>query len=124
MDFYLIIPIVGAILLAISICICICYYKKACKPPKFEEVPVTGYPSGLSVIPVSINNHFLRSESTILKLREKNLSWTGDDCTVKVLISLLRLRKFVTNYTAYCVKLFSLVSYSISSYSIMRVLLY
>ena len=54
--------------------------------PEFEEVPMTGHPSGLSVIPVSINGIFLRNESTVLKLREKKFSWSGDDCTVKVLI--------------------------------------
>ena len=84
----------------------ICYYINACKAPEFEEVPVTGHPSGLSVIPVSINGYFLKSESTVLKLREKNFSWSGDDCTVKVLISVLTMCRFVIHYTAYCKKTF------------------
>lgn len=52
---------------------------------RFDNVPVTGHPSGLSVIPAT-DNRFLRSEPTILKLREKILSWSGDDCSIKVLI--------------------------------------
>ena len=87
MDFAIIILIGSVITLASSFICLICYYIKACKAPEFEEVPVTGHPSGLSVIPVSINGYFLKSESTVLKLREKNFSWSGDDCTVKVLIS-------------------------------------
>ena len=58
-----------------------------CAGSRFDMVPVTGHPSGLAVIPAS--NGFLRSEPTILKLREKILSWSGDDCSVKVMISLL-----------------------------------
>ena len=58
-----------------------------CAGSRFDMVPVTGHPSGLAVIPAG-NNGFLRSEPTILKLREKILSWSGDDCSVKVLISL------------------------------------
>ena len=57
--------------IVIVICCYIWYCKKACTPPKFEEVPVTGHPRGLSVIPVSINGLFLRSEPTALKLSEK-----------------------------------------------------
>lgn len=53
-----------------------------CAGSRFDMVPVTGHPSGLAVIPAS-NNEFLRSEPTILKLREKILSWSGDDCSVK-----------------------------------------
>ena len=89
MEFYLIISIVGVISLAMVICIYIRICISACKarkPPKFEEVPVTGHPSGLSVIPVFNYRYSLRSESTVLKLREKSFSWSGDDCTVKVLI--------------------------------------
>ena len=84
----------------IGICIRICC--KACKPPKF----VTGHPSGLFVIPVFNYRYFLRSESTVLKLRENFFSWSGDDCTVKVLISVLRLCTFFIHYTAYCKKTF------------------
>ena len=92
---YIIIGFSGtAIPLGIVICFYIWYCKKACTPPKFEEVPVTGHPRGLSVIPVSINGLFLRSEPTALKLSEK-ASWTGDDCTITVMISVLRLCKFV-----------------------------
>ena len=96
MEYYLIISIiVGTIVfflsIGITICIWICICCKACKPPKFEEVPVTGHPLGLSVIPVFNYRYFLRSESTVLKLREKYFSWSGDDCTVKVLILVLRL---------------------------------
>ena len=58
-----------------------------CAGSRFDHIPVTGHPSGLVVIPAT-NNGFLRSEPTILKLREKILSWSGDDCSVKVLISL------------------------------------
>ena len=57
-----------------------------CAGSRFDNIPVTGHPSGLAVIPAT-NNGFLRSEPTILKLREKILSWSGDDCSVKVLIS-------------------------------------
>jgi len=53
-----------------------------CAGSRFDMVPVTGHPSGLAVIPAG-NNGFLRSEPTILKLREKILSWSGDDCSVK-----------------------------------------
>ena len=74
MDFAIIILIGSVITLASSFICLICYYIKACKAPEFEEVPVTGHPSGLSVIPVSINRYFLRSESTVLKLREKKNS--------------------------------------------------
>ena len=106
MDFAIIILIGSVATLAGSFICLICYYVKACKAPEFEEVPVTGHPSGLSVIPVSINGYFLKSESTVLKLREKNFSWSGDDCTVKVLISVLTMCRFVIHYTAYCKKTF------------------
>ena len=83
----------------LSLILPIWYCKKACTPPKFDEVPVSGHPSGLSVIPVSINGYFLKSESTVLKLSKKT-SWSGDDCTVKVLISVLWICRFVIDYTA------------------------
>ena len=63
-----------------------------CVGSRFDMVPVTGHPSGLAVIPAG-NIGFLRSEPTVLKLREKILSWSGDDCSVKVLISLF-INKF------------------------------
>ena len=85
-DYLKIILVVGGVALAIFIICLICYQCKACKASEFEEVPVTGHQLGLTVIPVSINGYFLKSESTVLKLREKNFSWSGDDCTVKVLI--------------------------------------
>ena len=90
-DYYYIIfgVMFGLSLISISL---ICHCKKACTPPKFEEVPVSGHPSGLSVIPVSISGYFLKSESTVLKLHEKSFSWSGDDCTVKVMFSELWLR--------------------------------
>jgi len=81
MEFYM--YIICGVIFCASLIVPICYCEKACTPPKFEEVPVSGHPSGLSVIPVSINGYFLKSESTVLKLREKNFSWSGDDCTVK-----------------------------------------
>ena len=98
--------VVGGVAVASSFICLICYYINASKAPEFEEVPVTGHPSGLSVIPVSISGYFLKSESTVLKLREKNFSWSGDDCTVKVLISVLRMCRFVIHYTAFCKKTF------------------
>ena len=104
MEFY--IYIIFGVMFGLSLILPICYCKQACTPPKFEEVPVSGHPSGLSVIPVSINGYFLKSESTVLKLREKNFSWSGDDCTVKVLISVLTMCRFVIHYTAYCKKTF------------------
>ena len=76
-----------------------------CAGSRFDMVPVTGHPSGLAVIPAG-NIGFLRSEPTVLKLREKILSWSGDDCSVKVLISVLRMCRFVIHYTAYCKKTF------------------
>ena len=102
MDSTIIIVVVSGVTVVSSFICLICYYINACKAPEFEEVPVTGHPSGLSVIPVSINRYFLKSESTVLKLRNKNFSWSGDDCTVKVLISVLRMCRFVIHYTAYC----------------------
>ena len=54
-----------------------------CAGSRFDNIPVTGHPAGLAVIPAT-NDGFLRSEPTILKLREKILSWSGDDCSVKV----------------------------------------
>ena len=101
MDFLIISTIyyLSGVLIACVIIYFIYYQIKACKAPEFEDVPVTGHPSGLSVIPVSINGNFLKSESTVLKLSKKT-SWSGDDCTVKVLISVLWICRFVIDYTA------------------------
>jgi len=54
-----------------------------CAGSRFDELPVTGHRTGLSVIPTSTGAFFLRPQSTVLKLREKILSWSGDDCSVK-----------------------------------------
>lgn len=50
---------------------------------RFDELPVTGHATGLVVVPAH-NNRYLRTEATVLKLREKYLSFSGDDCSVKV----------------------------------------
>ena len=90
MDFFLYIIFGG--LFALSLIIPICYCIKSNKTPEFEEVPVSGHPSGLFVIQVYISGYFLKKETTVLKLREKGFSWSGDDCTVKVLFSVSWLR--------------------------------
>merc|ERR1712061_245027 len=48
---------------------------------KYEEIPVTGHPSGLAVVPGG--QRFLAQQPTVLKLREKIFSWSGDDFSVK-----------------------------------------
>ena len=54
---------------------------------KFDELPVTGYRTQLAVIPVNgVSTSYLRPETTVLKLREKLFSWSGDDCSIKVRI--------------------------------------
>ena len=85
-DYLIIVFVFGGVSLFFWVCLMCLQCKMQNKTPEFEEVPMTGHPSGLSVIPVSINGIFLRNESTVLKLREKKFSWSGDDCTVKVLI--------------------------------------
>ena len=54
-----------------------------CAGSRFDEMPVTGHESGLAIIPTS-DNRYVRSEITVLKLREKFFSFSGDDCSVKV----------------------------------------
>ena len=54
-----------------------------CAGSQFEEVPVTGHPSGLAVLPWS-QQRTLSPEHTVLKLREKLWSWSGDDTSIKV----------------------------------------
>jgi len=53
-----------------------------CEGSRFDMVPVTGHPSGLAVVP-STQYTYLKPEPTILKLREKFWSWSGDDASVK-----------------------------------------
>lgn len=45
-------------------------------------MPVTGHSSGLLVIQTG-DHRYLRGEPTVLKLREKFFSFSGDDCSVK-----------------------------------------
>ena len=42
---------------------------------------ITGHPSGLPVLPEC--ELYLKQDLTVLKLKEKFFSWSGDDCTVK-----------------------------------------
>jgi len=53
-----------------------------CAGSRFDEMPVTGHSSGLAVLPGSVER-FLRPEHTVLKLREKFWSFSGDDSSVK-----------------------------------------
>jgi len=53
-----------------------------CAGSRFDEMPVTGHSSGLVVIPTG-DQRYLRGENTVLKLREKFFSFSGDDCSVK-----------------------------------------
>ena len=55
---------------------------------KFDDLPVTGYRTQIAVIPVNgvSSSSYLRPETTVLKLREKLFSWSGDDCSIKVRI--------------------------------------
>ena len=55
-----------------------------CAGSRFDELPVTGHTTGLAVIPTSTGAFYLRPQSTVLRLREKILSFSGDDCSVKV----------------------------------------
>merc|ERR1712025_1006316 len=52
-----------------------------CAGSKFDELPVLGHPSGLRILPSY--ESYLRENHTVLKLREKIFSWSGDDCSVK-----------------------------------------
>ena len=67
---------------------------------KFDELPVTGHRQGISshsgystkmaVIPIIVNGaktanyRYISPETTVLKLREKLFSLSGDDCSIKV----------------------------------------
>jgi len=42
---------------------------------------ITGHPSGLPVLPEC--ELYLKQDLTVLRLKEKFFSWSGDDCTVK-----------------------------------------
>merc|ERR1712110_80046 len=52
-----------------------------CSGSRFDELPVVGHPSGLMVLPRC--EMYLRPNHTVLKLREKLFSFSGDDCTVR-----------------------------------------
>jgi hypothetical protein len=54
---------------------------------KFDELPVTGHASELVVIPGS-SSRYVKQETTVLKLRDKMYSLSGDDCSVKVSVTL------------------------------------
>ena len=55
-----------------------------CAGSRFDQVPVTGHPTGLVVLPES-REKYLSSQPLVLKLREKFFSFSGDDCSIKVL---------------------------------------
>ena len=55
-----------------------------CAGSKFDELPVTGHATGLVGLPAS-RDKYLSSQPTVLKLREKFFSFSGDDCSIKVL---------------------------------------
>ena len=57
-----------------------------CAGSRFDSLPVVGHSSGFGVLQVN-GEHCMRPEKTVLKLREKLLSFSGDDCSVKVNIS-------------------------------------
>ena len=53
-----------------------------CMGSSYEHVPVTGHQGGpLEVIPN--NQQYVKQEETILKLKEKCFSFSGDDCVIK-----------------------------------------
>ena len=56
-----------------------------CAGSRFDELPVTGHRTGIALIPVN-GAYCMRPETTVLKLREKLLSFSGDDCSIKVKI--------------------------------------
>merc|ERR1719167_1386467 len=51
-----------------------------CAGSRFDEMPVTGSPGGLAILS---EVKYVFQEPTILKLREKFFSFSGDDCSVK-----------------------------------------
>ena len=57
-----------------------------CAGSRFDSLPVVGHSSGFGVLQVN-GEHCMRPEKTVLKLREKLLSFSGDDCSIKVSIS-------------------------------------
>ena len=65
-----------------------------CAGSRFDELPVTGHASGLVVISGS-SSRYLKQETTVLKLREKMFSFSGDDCSVKVSKTLTYYVNFV-----------------------------
>lgn len=52
-----------------------------CTGSRFDEMPVTGHPHGIKVLPGS--ERYMMRDLTVLKLREKFFSFSGDDCTIK-----------------------------------------
>eukprot|EP00092_Neocalanus_flemingeri_P011984 GFUD01012921.1.p1 GENE.GFUD01012921.1~~GFUD01012921.1.p1 ORF type:complete len:239 (+),score=46.11 GFUD01012921.1:60-719(+) len=53
-----------------------------CVGSAYDDVPVTGYQGGaLEVLPN--NQQYVQQEPTILKLKEKFFSFSGDDCVIK-----------------------------------------
>ena len=63
-----------------------------CAGSSYNVTPLTGHESGLAIIPTS-DNRYLRPETTVLKLREKFFSVSGDDGSVTVR-KILRSRNF------------------------------
>lgn len=63
-----------------------------CAGSSYNVTPVTGHESGLAIIPTS-DNRYLRLEATVLRLREKLFSVSGDDGSVTVR-KCLRSRNF------------------------------
>ena len=57
-----------------------------CAGSRFDDLPVTGHKKKLAVIPVNgeVSDTYVSPETTVLKLREKLLSFSGDDCSIKV----------------------------------------
>ena len=70
-----------------------------CAGSRFDQVPVTGHPTGLVVLPES-RDKYLSSQPTVLKLREKFFSFSGDDCSIKVLEICIHNISYVI--TMYC----------------------
>ena len=62
-----------------------------CAGSRFDEMPVTGHPKGLALLPGS-KERFLRPEHTVLRLHEKLWSWSGDDFSVQVRLFELKQR--------------------------------
>merc|ERR1712029_749115 len=57
-------------------------YKMGCAGSRFDALPVTGHSTGLGILAVN-GQHCMRPETTVLKLREKLFSFSGDDCSIK-----------------------------------------